>query len=137
MTAISNDALIALLAGETPAAGGSAAPAKSEKRPASKHWLNVGVEVNGKFISLGGIALDDLKPIEAKGTNEEWHQMVAAKNALLAAVQGTVGAYDPGHSEIIKGLRVQGLRKSEGAVEGSNDASTNPLLAGLAKALAG
>lgn len=137
MTAISNEALIALLAGETPATAGSSAPAKSEKRPASKHWLNVGVEVGGKFISIGGIALDDLKPIEAKGTNEEWHQMVAAKNALLAAVQGTVGAYDPGHSEIIKGLRVQGLRKSEGAVEGSTDAATNPLLAGLAAALAG
>ena len=99
-------------------------------------WLNIGVQVGETFVTLPfGLPLDDMKPIEAKGKNAEWHNLAAAKNALLKMLQEAGGKMDSGTEKIIPSLQVQLLRKSDGVVEGSTDAATNPILAGLVTAL--
>lgn len=126
-----NAALAALL---SPNAAAEAA--KPDRRPPSVLWLNIGVQVGETFVTLPfGLPLDDMKPIEAKGKNAEWHNLAAAKNALLKMLQDAGGKMDAGTEQIIPNLRVQLLRKSDGVVEGSTDAATNPILAGLVTAL--
>ena len=126
-----NSALAALLA---PTAAAEAP--KADRRPPSVLWLNIGVQVGETFVTLPfGLPLDDMKPIEAKGKNAEWHNLAAAKNALLKMLQEAGGKMDSGTEQIIPSLQVQLLRKSDGVVEGSTDAATNPILAGLVTAL--
>lgn len=127
-----NNALAALL---SPTAAAEAP--KADRRPPSVLWLNIGVQVGETFVTLPfGLPLDDMKPIEAKGKNAEWHNLAAAKNALLKMLQDAGGKMDSGTDQIIPSLQVQLLRKSDGVVEGSTDAATNPILAGLVNALA-
>ena len=126
-----NSALAALLA---PTAAAEAP--KADRRPPSVLWLNIGVQVGETFVTLPfGLPLDDMKLIEVKGKNVEWHNLAAAKNALLKMLQEAGGKMDSGTEQIIPSLQVQLLRKSDGAVESSTDAATNPILAGLVTAL--
>lgn len=81
---------------------------KTERKP-SEHWLNIGLTVpgfgeNGEdvFISFGGIALDDMKPIEVKGNNPNWVKLQQAKAQLQALVLGQAGSLAPGEKKPIR-----------------------------------
>lgn len=104
-------------------------PAKADK-PKSEFWLNVGVQVGDQFISLPfGLALDDMKIMDAKGNNQEWIQTVQAKNALLQALQGTAAGLESGSSVVISELQVQLLRASK--PESTSNGDDNPLVAAI------
>ncbi len=132
------DALSALLGGDTST---NASAAKKERVP-SILWLNIGVSVPGKdgaeptFVSLPfGLPLDDMKHVEIKGKNVEWHKLATAKNALLDAIRKQGSGMEAGSEVVLPGLTVQLLRKAEGSAAGPD--SENELLQGLAAALGG
>ncbi len=61
--------------------------------PRSEYWINIGVNVNGKFISLnkGGIPLDRLEKIKINpnSDNKEWiAQAMLHNNVVDAILQG-------------------------------------------------
>lgn len=95
-------ALAALLGG----AAAAAAPAEAApERAKSKVWLNVGVTIPGQvdeqgnplFVSLPiGIAIDTMKPMNARGNNKKWNELVGAKNWLLDQVQKAGVSLEPG-----------------------------------------
>ncbi|MGV8863272.1 MAG: hypothetical protein ACOH2T_19160 [Pseudomonas sp.] len=120
---------IAGVANRTPAA----APAAASTRKKSDFWLNIGVTVKGEdgsdvFIGLpNGIPLDDMKPVEVKGNNQNMIDLNQTKNSLLEALQKFAAQMDPGSREDFPQLTVQLYRRAEPAQTGN--ASSNNLLA--------
>ena len=122
----------------TPAAGG-----KNTSRPEAQAWLNVGITVpmpqedgstQDVFVSLPfGLAVDTMEPTAARGNNAEWHQMVQAKNWLLAEIQKMAQGMTPGQEEIVTGLQLQ--LKRVGKPEAINPGE-NPFLKLMAAKLA-
>jgi hypothetical protein len=71
-------------------------------RPQAKTWINIGYELNGKFVNLPlGMALDTMEPAQRRGTDPEWLKLVDARNNLLKGLQAFAdqlpagGATDP------------------------------------------
>lgn len=143
--AIKNLSDLGINAAEAAAAlfGGTASETQTStrnERPKSMEWVNVGItlpipQADGSvvptFISLPfGIAVDNLEPMEARGTSVEWHRMVAAKNFLLKHIKDTMAKLEPGETVVLPGLEVQ-LKRTAEAVVPSGDDAENPLLAAL------
>lgn len=102
----------ALVASLSARAATSVSEIKSAARKPSQYWLNIGVVVPGigengtdVFVTLPtGIALDDLKAIEVKGSNANWIQLQQGKNALLAMIQGQAAGLSPGERKAMPRL---------------------------------
>ncbi len=118
-------------------AGEGAAPAE---RPVAQYYLNIGVTLDveqadgtttQEFISIPvGLALDNPKPMEYRGSNDDWLNKVQVKNALLAKIQRLATEQAPGSGEVIEDLQVQVFRRK--ADTAAPAASANPLMSQLA-----
>lgn len=91
-------------------AAASAAPSKSEDKPKSQLWINIGYPTGDPdypFVSIPvGIPLDGMEPKKIKGSNSDYNQFVAAQNALLEQLLEEAKAVKPGEALEI-GLQVQ------------------------------
>lgn len=80
---------------------------KQTDRPKSMIWLNIGVDVNGTFVNLPfGLPIDTMNAIEIKGSNQEWNNLSAARNALLEKFKQAGAAIEAGKEETIDGLKI-------------------------------
>lgn len=83
-------------------------------RPRAKLWLNVGYEVNGKFVNLPvGIPLDTMEPAEIKGQNKDWVAFQSARNGLLKALVEAGSKMEPGAAAELPQLTIQIRRVNE------------------------
>jgi hypothetical protein len=90
---------------------------KPERKP-SQFWLNVGIVVPGMgedgsdvFVTLPvGIALDDLKKIEVKGSNPNWVKLQQAKNQFMELIGAQAAALAPGERKILPRIVVEVAR---------------------------
>lgn len=119
--------------------GGSA---QQERKP-SQIWLNVGVTLPGAgedgtdlFVSLPvGLPLDDMKPIQIRGSNQNSINLKQVKNMLLDELQKLGAAMSPGQRQAVPQLSVEVYRVAQPDQTGT--AANNPLIAGLVGALSG
>lgn len=103
--------------------GGTTGIARQD-RPAAKTWLNVGYQVEDKFVNLPlGLAIDTMEPAQVRGQNEEWVMLQNARNELLKELQALGDSLQPGEEQEIN-LIVK-IRHVNDAV--SVDPETNPL----------
>jgi hypothetical protein len=124
------------------ATAGTATDAKAE-RPKSQFWLNIGFTIPGGaedgsdlFVSLPqGIALDDMKPQEIRGSNQNWIQLLQAKNHLLEQLQKGGAELEPGARITLEGFTVEMHRVGTPAQQG--DANSNPIIGAMAKIFGG
>lgn len=87
--------------------------ASNADRPKAKYWLNVGYEMEGKFINLPtGIALDTTEPVKTNGQDEDWVQQQHARNDLLKQLLALGDDLEPG-AEITLNLTVKMRRTKE------------------------
>lgn len=120
----------------------SAPNGRADRKPAD-FWLNVGVNIPGGgpdgediFISLPtGIALDDMKPVAVKGTNQHSINLRQVKNMLLDEVQKLGTELKPGERRGIPQMTVELYRVAKPDQVGTP--GNNPLIAGLMGALGG
>jgi hypothetical protein len=78
------------------------------QRPKAKLWLNIGFEINGKFVNLPvGIPLDTMEPVQARGQNADWVAFQSARNAFLKKLQSAGDALQPGAEMSVNGLQVR------------------------------
>ena len=113
--------------------------AKTEERPASKFWLNVGYSVEvpnedgvleNKFVSLpAGIPLDNIEALPLKGKNAEWNMFQSARNDLLEQLMAAAAQLKPGEEQIVN-LEIQLRRVNDEAVVVNKD--ENPFARKLA-----
>lgn len=121
---------MSILSGLNKTSTTSAAAARAD-RPAAKYWLNVGYDINGRFINLPtGIAIDTAEPVKVSGTDEEWLQTQTARNDLLKALQEAGDALEPG-AEIELNLTVKLRRVNEKTEIKSEDNPFSVDFAGL------
>lgn len=74
----------------------------SNERPKAKLWLNIGYDINGKFINLPvGLPIDTMEAADVRGQNEDWIKQRTAQNELLKALQAHGAALAPGQEEIV------------------------------------
>lgn len=117
----------------------AATPASTERKP-SDFWLNIGINIPGPegkpvFVSLPiGLALDDMKAVTVKGTNQEWINLAQTKNALLEALQLHAASMKPGERQHAEALSVEIYRRNE-PQQTASSTSDNPLLASLMASL--
>lgn len=99
------------------------------KREASELWLNVGVEVNGKFVTLPfGLALDTMSPLETRGQNVEFVQFQQARNELLEDLKDIASKLAPGEEMEVPVLTIKIRRKND---ELELAPENNPFSAGI------
>lgn len=90
------------------------ASSKNEEFTPATGWLNIGAEVDGTFISIGGIAIESLKPL--KGSSE----FAAAQRSLIQAVLAKFASLPEGQAIPIK-LQVELRKVGEAATSNSLD----------------
>ena len=117
MTAPQSISLLAQLAAQQAANKGTAA-AGTEKKPAPKLYVNVGIEhPTLGFVSLPfNLALDDMKHREVKGS-DEWKVRAEISNWLLDNLRGAITELPPGSegAVMVDELRVQLFHRGEAA----------------------
>ena len=87
-----------------------------EQRDRAKLWLNVGYEVNGRFVNLPiGMPVDTMKPTEVKGQNEDWVKFQTARNQLLEALQHYGMSLAPGEEVEVSTLVIRLRRRERGS----------------------
>lgn len=97
---------------------------QTQDRPATEVWMNVGYEVEGKFVNLPlGLGVDTMEPIRISGQDPDWLNLSHARNDLLKAVQEAANELEPG-AEIELPLTVR-IRRVNTQVD--VDSTTNPL----------
>lgn len=71
------------------------------EKPKAKIWLNVGYEINGKFIQLpgGGTPIDTTDLLPVSGQNEDFVKQRTAQNQLLKMLQDLGAQLQPGQEE--------------------------------------
>ena len=85
-----------------------------KQRDRAKLWLNVGYEVNGRFVNLPiGMPVDTMKPTEVKGQNEDWVKFQTARNQLLEALQHYGMSLAPGEEVEVSTLVIRLRRVNE------------------------
>lgn len=110
-----------------------------DDRPKAQVWLNIGAtiqltnpstgEVEDVFLALPqGIPLDTMEPMEVRGTNKNWANMVQAKNWVLEELKKMAEGIEPGGEQILEGLQIQVKRVGKAAVP---DEGENPVLAAM------
>lgn len=121
------------LADATPAA------APAAKRAKTQFWLNVGVPVlnaDGTTTLVNypmGIAVDDVKPVEVKGSSPTFIQLQQAKNLLREAVAQEATTLAPGEHRILNGFVVEIARVA--APDQTGNIAENTLMQGLIAAI--
>ena len=117
MAAPQSISLLAQLAAQQAANKGTAA-AGTEKKPAPKLYVNVGIEhPKLGFISLPfNLALDDMKHREVKGS-DEWKVRAEISNWLLDNLRGAITELPPGSegAVMVDELKVQLFHRGEAA----------------------
>lgn len=117
MTAPQSISLLAQLAAQQAATKGTAA-AGTEKKPAPKLYVNVGIEhPTLGFISLPfNLALDDMKHRDVKGS-DEWKVRAEISNWLLDNLRGAITELPPGSegAVMVDELKVQLFHRGEAA----------------------
>ena len=117
MTAPQSISLLAQLAAQQAANKGTAA-AGTEKKPAPKLYVNVGIEhPTLGFVSLPfNLALDDMKHREVKGS-DEWKVRAEISNWLLDNLRGAISELPPGSegAVMVDELKVQLFHRGEAA----------------------
>lgn len=77
-------------------------------RPKAKLWLNLGYDVNGKFVNLPiGTPLDTMEPTDVRGQNPDWIKLQTARNNLLKALQAYGAQLAPGQEVEIPNLVIK------------------------------
>jgi hypothetical protein len=110
-----------------------------DDRPKAQVWLNIGTtvpvpipetgEVEDVFVALPvGIPLDTMEHMEVRGTNQNWHHLVQAKNWLLEQLQQLAEGVDAGGEELIDGLQVQIKRVGQAPAPAADQ---NPFLSAM------
>lgn len=107
--------------------------ASTSEKEKAKVWVNIGyeVEVDGVkiFVSLPfGTPLDTMNAIPRRGNNQEWLNIVDAKNALLEQLLDVANNIAPGESVLVPEgvLKIEIRRVSEESAP--SNASSNPLM---------
>ena len=117
MTAPTSISLLAQLAAQQAATKGTTA-AGTEKKPAPKLYVNVGIEhPTLGFISLPfNLALDDMKHRDVKGS-DEWKVRAEISNWLLDNLRGAITELPPGSegAVMVDELKVQLFHRGEAA----------------------
>ena len=117
MAAPQSISLLAQLAAQQAATKGTAA-AGTEKKPAPKLYVNVGIEhPTLGFVSLPfNLALDDMKHREVKGS-DEWKVRAEISNWLLDNLRGAITELPPGSegAVMVDELKVQLFHRGEAA----------------------
>lgn len=117
MTAPQSISLLAQLAAQQAANKGTAA-AGTEKKPAPKLYVNVGIEhPTLGFVSLPfNLALDDMKHRDVKGS-DEWKVRAEISNWLLDNLRGAITELPPGSegAVMVDELKVQLFHRGEAA----------------------
>lgn len=82
--------------------------------PKAQVWLNVGYDVNGKFVNLPfGLALDNMQPEPVRGQNEDWVKLQTARNNFLKALTDFGLKLEPGQEEVVHNLVIKIRRVSK------------------------
>lgn len=82
-------------------------------RPKASVWLNIGYEVNGKFINLPfGLPLDTMNDADIRGQNTDFVKQRTAQNELLAALKKAGMNLQPGQ-EVTLNLELRMRRVNE------------------------
>lgn len=117
MSAPQSISLLAQLAAQQAANKGTAA-AGTEKKPAPKLYVNVGIEhPTLGFVSLPfNLALDDMKHRDVKGS-DEWKVRAEISNWLLDNLRGAITELPPGSegAVMVDELKVQLFHRGEAA----------------------
>ena len=117
MAAPQSISLLAQLAAQQAANKGTAA-AGTEKKPAPKLYVNVGIEhPTLGFVSLPfNLSLDDMKHREVKGS-DEWKVRAEISNWLLDNLRGAITELPPGSegAVMVDELKVQLFHRGEAA----------------------
>ena len=117
MTAPQSISLLAQLAAQQAANKGTAA-AGTEKKPAPKLYVNVGIEhPTLGFVSLPfNLSLDDMKHRDVKGS-DEWKVRAEISNWLLDNLRGAITELPPGSegAVMVDELKVQLFHRGEAA----------------------
>ena len=117
MAAPQSISLLAQLAAQQAANKGTAA-AGTEKKPAPKLYVNVGIEhPTLGFVSLPfNLSLDDMKHREVKGS-DEWKVRAEISNWLLDNLRGAIIELPPGSegAVMVDELKVQLFHRGEAA----------------------
>ena len=131
MTAPQSISLLAQLAAQQAANKGTAA-AGTEKKPAPKLYVNVGIEhPTLGFVSLPfNLSLDDMKHRDVKGS-DEWKVRAEISNWLLDNLRGAITELPPGSegAVMVDELKVQLFHRGEAAP--ANQSTVNAALAAL------
>ena len=71
------------------------------ERPKANMWANIGYTAsNGEFVGLPyGIPLDTQNEVEVRGGDQQYVNLMAAKNALLKALIEETAKLEPGESK--------------------------------------
>jgi hypothetical protein len=97
-----------------PAATTTSRNTNNSDRPKAKLWLNIGYELNGKFVNLPiGMPVDTMEHAEVRGQNQDWIKFQTARNALLDALKALGADLEPGGVTEIPNLVIQLRRTSE------------------------
>ena len=117
MAAPQSISLLAQLAAQQAAAKGTAA-AGTDKKPAPKLYVNVGIEhPTLGFVSLPfNLALDDMKHRDVKGS-DEWKVRAEISNWLLDNLRGAITELPPGSegAVMVDELKVQLFHRADAA----------------------
>ena len=107
--------------------------------PKSEFWLNIGIEVNGKFVSLnkGGVPLDRLEELKVnpKSDNKDWVAQTMLHNNIIASLKQGAESMDWGEHKRLT-LEVELVKINNPAQEAEVDVEIpNPtdLIAALFK----
>lgn len=130
MAAPQSISLLAQLAAQQAANKGTAAG--TEKKPAPKLYVNVGIEhPTLGFVSLPfNLALDDMKHRDVKGS-DEWKVRAEISNWLLDNLRGAIGELAPGAdgAVLVDELKVQLFHRADAAP--ADQATVDSALAAL------
>lgn len=96
----------------------------TEERKPSEFWANIGITLtlpvgeNGAdeevFISLGGIALDNIEPSQVRASStDRWATIASAKNQMLEILKADAASLEKGQAGVHPHLQVEVRRAGE------------------------
>jgi hypothetical protein len=100
--------------------GGQTHP--NEDKPKAKVWMNVGYEMNGRFIHVpgSGTPIDTTEALPVRGQNEDYIKQVTAQNGTLKLLQDIGAKLQPGQEQVLN-LQVRIRRVNEELVVARED----------------
>ncbi len=73
------------------------ATARTEDLPQAKVWVNIGLEVNGRFVNLpNGLPLDTMQEVLIRGNNKDWNAFQTSRNSLYHELMAAADKLEPG-----------------------------------------